>query len=117
MSVLDSFKSIDITDKTVLQEQFNYCRKQYFDAISTMDEISKNISTLKRELIEISTEYYEDVNLSASQINAKLKADVDYQEKLFEISCYEKSLDILEEKINFIKSDIRILSNSMYNKF
>lgn len=116
-NILENFKSIDITDKTILQEQFNYSRKEYYDCINSMDDINKKISDLKKEMMEISVELYSDPNITTQHANIKLKGNEDYQRISFEINCYERSLSIIEEKLNFIKSDIRILTNSMYNKF
>lgn len=116
MDILSKFTGIDITDKTILESQFNYARENWYEAIKLMENISKKISELKEENIEYISSIYSK-GLSTQAVNAQLKADEDYQKRLLEIEGYETGLKILEEKINFIKSDIRILSNSMYNKF
>ena len=115
--ILDNFKEIDITDKTILQEQFNYCRKQLYDCIKTIESTNKKIERLKKELMNISVSVYKDPNITTTQANVKLKGDEDYQQKMIEIDCYNKTIEILNDKLDFIKSDIKILSNSMYNKF
>lgn len=116
MTILDNFKTIDITDKSTLEEQFNYSREKYFQCLETMESISKKISELKEENLEFTTSVYSE-GISAQAAGIKLRSDEDYQRRLIEIEGYEAGLKILEEKVNFIKSDIRILQNSMYNKF
>lgn len=116
MDILQNYRSIDITDKTKLEEQFNYSRKLYFDAIEAMESINEKISSLKEENVE-TTNFVYSQGLSPQAANAKLKSDEDYQKRLIEINAYEMGLHILEQKIDFIKSDIRILQNSMYTKF
>jgi len=116
MTILDNFKTIDITDKTILENQINYAREKYFECLETMESISKKISSLKEENIDFTTEVYSK-GLSAQAAAAELRGNEDYQKRLVEIEGYEAGLKILEEKMNFVKSDLRILQSSMYNKF
>lgn len=117
MEFMENFREIDITDKTILQEQINFFRKQYYDCLEKIEELEKKIIEEREKIISITMEIYSDPELTPTAANNKLKRDEDYVNTQFNITCYEKTIDILNEKINFIKSDIRILTNSMYNKF
>lgn len=114
---IENYRDIDITDKTILQEQINFTRKEYFTALEQLEMISSKISKLKEEVSKILIDYYQDSEIGAKEISAKLKEDEEYQKKTLEVEAYQRGMSILTEKIAFYKSDMRILSNSMYNKF
>lgn len=114
---IENYRDIDITDKTILQEQINFTRKSYFEALEQLEMISSKISKLKEEMSKIMIDYYQDSSISAKEIASKIKEDEEYQKKSLEVEAYQRGVSILTEKIAFYKSDMRILSNSMYNKF
>jgi Holliday junction resolvasome RuvABC ATP-dependent DNA helicase subunit len=114
---IENYRDIDITDKTILQEQINFTRKEYFTALEQLEMISSKISKLKEEISKILIDYYQDSEIGAKEIASKLKEDEEYQKKTLEVEAYQRGMSILTEKIAFYKSDMRILSNSMYNKF
>lgn len=114
---IENYRDIDITDKTILQEQINFTRKEYFTALEQLESISSKMSKLKEEMSKIAIDYYQDPDIPSREVTAKLREDEEYQKKILEIEAYQRGISILAEKISFYKSDMRILSNSMYNKF
>lgn len=111
------YQDIDITDKTILESQFNYTRNSYYNCIKKLNSINNEISKKKKLIYEIKKKLYQNPEINNKSIPAILAADDDYLEITYEIEAYEKAEKIVQEELTFLKSDLRILSNSMYTKF
>lgn len=116
--VLDpEFEDVDITDKTILQEQFNYARHTQMKLIGEYEEIQKKISDLEYKISSIKRDYYSDPEVNKRDISSLLNANEEYITKECEKKAYERAEKIIAEKLYFTKQDIKILQNSMYTRF
>ena len=108
-------EDLDISDRLILQSQINETRKAHIKLIRMYDEIkgkrlecSKRIANIKRDIY---TNY--DNRTTRSDIIATNQELIDLNDT---IEAYDTALETIKNHIEFLKSDIRILTNSMYNR-
>ena len=106
---------LDITDHTILQEQINTVRKSYFNLIKLYDKIQSEYMKAKTALSSKNQKYYLDYSSRAERLDAiaKDQSITNLQEK---IEATKEAIKTIENQLAFIKSDLRLLGNSMYNK-
>ena len=108
-------EELDISDRSILQEQINEIRQASLKLIRIQDDfrgdrldISKKMSTIKRE-----------INLQNPKRNDRLDA-IESNDEYQILSAKKEALDIalgtIGMQIDFLKSDLRILTNAMYNR-
>lgn len=108
-------EELDISDRSILQEQINEIRQASLKLIRIQDDfrgdrldISKKMSAIKRE-----------INLQNSKRNDRLDA-IESNDEYQILSAKKEALDIalgtIGMQIDFLKSDLRILTNAMYNR-
>lgn len=108
-------EELDISDRSILQEQINEIRQASLKLIRIQDDfrgdrldISKKMSAIKRE-----------INLQNSKRNDRLDA-IENNDEYQILSAKKEALDIalgtIGMQIDFLKSDLRILTNAMYNR-
>lgn len=108
-------EELDISDRSILQEQINEIRQASLKLIRIQDDfrgdrldISKKMSAIKRE-----------INLQNSKRNDRLDAiesNDEYQILSAKKEALDIALDTIGMQIDFLKSDLRILTNAMYNR-
>lgn len=108
-------EELDISDRSILQEQINKTRQATLKLIRIQDgfrgdrlDISEKMSAIKRE-----------INLQNSKRNNRLDA-IENNDEYQILSAKKEALDIalgtIGMQIDFLKSDLRILTNAMYNR-
>lgn len=108
-------EELDISDRSILQEQINKTRQATLKLIRIQDDfrgdrldISKKMSAIKRE-----------INLQNPKRNDRLDA-IESNDEYQILSAKKEALDIalgtIGMQIDFLKSDLRILTNAMYNR-
>lgn len=108
-------EELDISDRSILQEQINEIRQATLKLIRIQDDfrgdrldISEKMSAIKRE-----------INLQNPKRNDRLDA-IESNDEYQILSAKKEALDIalgtIGMQIDFLKSDLRILTNAMYNR-
>lgn len=108
-------EELDISDRSILEKQINKTRQATLKLIRIQDDfrgdrldISEKMSAIKRE-----------INLQNSKRNDRLDA-VENNDEYQILSAKKEALDIalgtIGMQIDFLKSDLRILTNAMYNR-
>lgn len=116
MSIIIDYSDIDITDKTILQEQFNYYRKGWNDSVHQLDQIGKEVIELTRKLAKRKNDVRKE-NPSAKSLTAILEEDEEYMELKYRLEAYKLSEKIIQENIDMVKTDVNILRGTLYSKF
>ena len=106
---------IDITDITLLESQINNSRKVHYNLIKLNDRLQDQYLIKKSQLSRKIREINEKHSSRAERTDAMDK-DVEYLDLTESIAAIDDALKTIGKKIDFVKSDIRILSNSMYRK-
>lgn len=107
------FQPIDITDKTILQEQINNTRNTHFAMIGLLDKTYKDINKVKKSMMDLEASWY----INGENPRSKVKTDSDYLEMKEELEGLLSSEKIIKENIEFLKQDARLLNSTMYQKF
>lgn len=110
------YSDIDITDKTILQEQFNYYRSAWNEALKQMSFIGRDIIKINQELIQRKSEIRLE-NPGTKSLTSLLEEDEKYIELKVKLDSYRLSERIIAENIDMVKNDVQILKSSMYNMF
>lgn len=108
-------EELDISDRSILEKQINKTRQATLKLIRIQDDfrgdrlnISEKMSAIKRE-----------INLQNSKRNDRLDA-IENNDEYQILSAKKEALDIalgtIGMQIDFLKSDLRILTNAMYNR-
>lgn len=106
---------LDITDKTILQEQINNARKSYYNLMKIYDNLQGEYLEAKSELAKKMREAfikYENRTERTNEISKDLSI-INLEEKM---EALKEAMKTLSNQIDFVKTDIRILTNSMYNR-
>jgi predicted nuclease with TOPRIM domain len=112
---IDLEYDLDINDKTILQEQINNVRRSYYDLIKLYDNIQGEYMQAKTELANKLRNYqinFENKNDRIAAISKDLEI-LNLEEK---VEALKESLKTVDNQLTFIKADIKILTNSMYNR-
>lgn len=108
-------EELDISDRSILEKQINKTRQATLKLIRIQDnfrgdrlDISEKMSAIKRE-----------INLQNPKRNYRLDA-IESNDEYQILSAKKEALDIalgtIGMQIDFLKSDLRILTNAMYNR-
>lgn len=108
-------EELDISDRSILEKQINETRQATLKLIRIQDDfrgdrldISEKMSAIKRE-----------INLQNPKRNDRLDA-IENNDEYQILSAKKEALDIalgtIGMQIDFLKSDLRILTNAMYNR-
>ena len=108
-------EELDISDRSILEKQINKTRQATLKLIRIQDDfrgdrldISEKMSAIKRE-----------INLQNPKRNDRLDA-IENNDEYQILSAKKEALDIalgtIGMQIDFLKSDLRILTNAMYNR-
>jgi hypothetical protein len=109
------YDDIDINDATILQEQLNFARKSLYDLIQAYTKIQNSMLDLRKDLLERKNTLREKAG--KGELTKLLDEDEQYNEITWQIEAYKVGMTITQEQIDMVKSDIRILTSSMYKKF
>ena len=108
------YEDLDVNDRLALQDQINKSRKDYFQLLSLLDEIqfkflecNKNINERTKELLTKNEGTRNNI-LSNDDVYLTLDA---------ELQALKTAMSMINEQIDFCKSDLRILNSVFYNKF
>jgi hypothetical protein len=106
---------LDITDKTILQEQINKVRHSYNKLIKLLESIQGEAVSSKQELAKLVNSYSIDYSNRNERVKA-ISEDENIIDLKSKVEALEGSIKIVNEQINLIKIDLRILGNSMYER-
>lgn len=112
---VDVIPALDIDDRTILQEQINNTRNSYFELIKVYDLLQKEYLETKNELNlkvrEMNNKYEKRIDITKC-----MSTDIDYIELNEKIEAIKEAMKTVSNQLDFIKGDMKILTNSMYNK-
>lgn len=106
--------SLDISDRTILQEQINETRRSHIKLIRLYDKLKGDRLAASSKAAEIKREIsmeFSGRNDRASEMNA----NEELQLLLGKIEAFDIAIETIKYQMEFIKNDIRILANSMFN--
>ena len=106
---------IDINDRMILQEQVNNIRKTYFRLIKLFDELQVNLVNFESEK-DKKTSYYLTKFSNRNERIENQSGDIELLDLDTKIMATKEAMKTVSNQIDFVKSDLRFLSNSMYNK-
>ena len=106
---------IDINDRMILQEQINNIRKTYFRLIKLFDELQANLVSFESEK-DKKTAYYLTKFSNRNERIENQSNDIELLDINTKITATKEAMKTVSNQIDFVKSDLRFLSNSMYNK-
>lgn len=106
---------IDITDVTILETQINNARKVHRNLIELNDKLQEEYMLKKQALTKRLRELHIDYPNRTDRLNA-MSTDIEYTDLQDTIEALKESIRMVGNRIDFVKSDIRILTNSMYRK-
>jgi len=113
---LDIIEDLDITDKTILQEQINQTRKSHKKLIDFYDSLQNDIIKVRSKLASKKQSFYIKFQNRNERIDA-LAQDTEILELQNTIEALLDAMKTVNNHIDFVKNDLAILKNSMYNKF
>ena len=110
-----SYEELDVIDKMQLQDQINKVRREYYDLLKLLDEVqSKNLEITKK-LSNRSKELISE-NIT-SRTNVILNSDDEYIELESEQLALKSGISMINNQLEFCKTDLKILQSVFYNKF
>lgn len=108
--------SIDITDISMLESQLNEARKTHYTLLKTLDKLQEeylnNKALLSKKIREINMEFS-----GRTERADAMSTDIEYSNISDSIEALKEAMKMVGNQIDFVKSDIRILTNSMYRKY
>lgn len=109
------YQDLDISDRTILQEQINNCRKSYHKLIKLYDSLQSEYFEAKSDLSEKTRKLYSETMNRDERAKKKME-DQDISELEEKIDALKEAQSTVKSQMNFIQSDIKILTSSMYMK-
>lgn len=106
---------IDINDISILQDQINTARKAHYELIQLNDSLQENYLNKKSELSKLNRSFQQDYLNRTERLDAMAK-DISYTDLNDTIEAIKEAMKIVGSQIDYIKSDLRILSSTMYRK-
>ena len=106
---------IDINDRMILQEQVNNIRKSYFRLIKLYDELQANMINFESEK-DKKIAYYLTKFSNRNERIENQSSDIELIDINTKILATKEAMKTVGNQIDFIRNDLRFLSNSMYNK-
>lgn len=113
---IEIIEDLDITDKTVLQEQINKVRKSYRELLELTDSLKNDRIKTNETLLEKRQQVYLN-NSGRTERSDILNTDDDIIKLQTKIGAIDDAMNTVKSYIDFLKSDLRILGNSQYSKF
>jgi len=113
---LDILEELDITDKTMLENQINESRKSYKKLIILYDNLQNDKIKAQSKLASIRQSFYTKFPNRTERIN-EMAVDESILELQSTIDALVDAMQTVKNYMDFVKNDLRFLSNSMYNKF
>jgi hypothetical protein len=115
----ETFEELDINDREALQGQINNARKEYRDLLVLVDTINDKLLHAQKILNERTKSIIQESTSNPSNLkrNDIFSTDDEYLELDAEISAYKAGIQMINNRIDFCKSDLRILNSVFYNKF
>ena len=106
---------IDINDRMILQDQVNNIRKSYFRLIKLYDELQANMINFESEK-DKKIAYYLTKFSNRNERIENQSSDIELIDINTKILATKEAMKTVSNQIDFIRNDLRFLSNSMYNK-
>lgn len=106
---------LDINDRTILQEQFNNSRRAQLKLLKINDELQAELLAQKSKLAKLTRELYIN-NDSRSDITKAMQTDLEIIAVNETIEALQMSLKTVSNHLDLVKSDVRMLNSSMYNR-
>ena len=111
------FDEVDIIDKLKLGDQINSCRKRHNDLISLMEEINVSLLDVSAQITLLTKEIVEESKATGVRANDIFNTNDKYIELTVKKEALRVGLSMVNESLDFVKTDLRILNSTMYNKF
>ena len=112
-----SYEDVDINDRLALQDQINDVRRNYSKLLKLLDDVQGKYIDCKNRLSRKSKEIISDCKLQGIRANEVFATDDEYLELEAEAEALKSGLQMINNQIDFCKSDLRILNSVFYNKF
>ena len=113
---IEIIEDLDITDKTILQEQINKVRKSYKELLDLFDSLKNDRIKTNESLLDKRRSVYLEY-VGRTERADVLNTDEEILELQSKISAIDDAMNTVKGYIDFLKSDLRILGNSQYSKF
>lgn len=113
---LDILEELDITDKTMLENQINESRRSYKKLIILYDNLQNDKIKAQSRLSSRKQSFYAKFSNRTERIN-EIAMDESILELQSTIDALVDAMQTVRNYMDFVKNDLRFLSNSMYNKF
>lgn len=104
---------LDITDKSLLQEQINQVRKTYLRLIKLFDNLQGEYIETKSLLSQKNRELLLEFEVRSDRVEAEAK-DPEHGYLVEKLDALRESMKAVTSQIDFIKNDMRVLNSSMY---
>lgn len=117
--VEESFEYIpelDITDKTLLQEQINQLRKSQYNLLKLYDELQDQKMTVENDLSNLNRKVWEE-NPNRNDRTNELSSNEDIAVAKLKVEAIAEAQKTILNQVNMIKADLKIMTSSMYSKF
>lgn len=116
MDEIEIVQDLDITDKTMLEEQINKTRRSYKNLLDLFDDLKNDRNKATDALLSKKQNIYLEFS-GRTERSDVLNTDEEIIELQSKINAINDAMDTVKSYIDFLKSDLRILSNSQYSKF
>lgn len=110
------YEDVDVIDKMNLQEQINKIRKDYYDLLNLLDEVQEKFLECNAKISRRTKEIISE-NVGSSMRNSVFSSDEEYVALEAEQTALKTGISMINNQIEFCKSDLRILNSVFYNKF
>jgi uncharacterized protein YueI len=113
---IEILEDLDIEDKTILQKQINQSRKSYRQLIELYDSLQEDKSKILSKLSFKKQNFY--INFANRNDRSEAIAkDKEMSELEETVNALSDAMQTVKNYIDYVKSDLKILNGSMYNKF
>lgn len=111
------YNDIDINDRMMLQDQVNGVRQNYSKLLELADNIQDKILEVSKDISKRTKEIIQESKIQNIKANEMFSTDEDYLSLEIELQALKSGLSMVNNQIEFCKSDLRILNSVFYNKF
>lgn len=112
-----NYEDIDVNDRLALQDQINEVRRNYSNLLKLLDDVQGKYLDCKNRLSRKSKEIISDCKVQGIRANEVFATDDDYLSLEAEEQALKSGLQMINNQIEYCKSDLRILNSVFYNKF
>lgn len=106
---------IDIDDITLLQGQINKARKAHYQLLELNDNLQEQYLSKKSELSKMTRQFHQMYPNRTERLDM-IAQDIVYSDLNDSIDAIKEAMKIVGSQIDYVKSDLTILKNSMYRK-